>query len=74
MRGPPRDLVSASAILVSAVVFLVPFAFIVIQAQGRRESSDRSSRSRRPRIPRQSGRVLSTRDYMLVTAFINSIS
>jgi len=63
------------AILVSIVVFIVPFFFIVVNAlKDRRESSLRSI------APPTAWHffdnlveVIQTRDYMLVTAFINSI-
>ena len=76
MTRRPRDIVvGAVAVLVSIVVFLVPFAFIVIQAlKDVRESSDRSfALPTSWHLWDNLVEVLSTRDYMLVTAFINSI-
>lgn len=63
------------AILLSIVVFIVPFAFIVINAlKDVRESSDRSfALPTTWHLWDNLVEVLSTRDYMLVTAFINSI-
>ena len=76
MRRRSVDIiVGIAAVLVSIVVFLVPFAFIVIQAlKDVRESSDRSfSLPTTWHFWDNLIEVLSTRDYMLVTAFINSI-
>jgi raffinose/stachyose/melibiose transport system permease protein len=69
-----RLLTSISAIAVSAVVFLVPFAFIILTAVKSRQQSARLDFS----WPEQFAfvenfvEVIQTRDYMLVTAFINS--
>jgi raffinose/stachyose/melibiose transport system permease protein len=76
MRRRPAHIIGGiAAILVSIVVFIVPFAFIVVNAlKDQREASDRSFA-----LPTtwhfwdNLTEVLSTRDYMLVTAFINSI-
>ena len=76
MTRRPADIIGGvAAVLVSVVVFLVPFAFIVIQAlKDVRESSDRSfSLPSTWHLWDNLIEVLSTRDYMLVTAFINSI-
>lgn len=76
MTRRPRDYVAgAAAVLISIVVFLVPFAFIVIQAlKNVIESSDRSfALPTSWHLWDNLVEVLSTRDYMLVTAFINSI-
>jgi raffinose/stachyose/melibiose transport system permease protein len=76
MRRRPRDIVSGVvAVLVSIVVFLVPFAFIVVNAlKDVVESSDRSfALPTTWHLWDNLVEVLSTRDYMLVTAFINSI-
>ena len=76
MRRRPADIVGGIvAVLASIVVFLVPFAFIVIQAlKDVRESSDRSfSLPTTWHLWDNLIEVLSTRNYMLVTAFINSI-
>jgi len=74
-RRPIHVIGGVAAILVSIVVFIVPFAFIIINAlKDQREASDRSFA-----LPTtwhfwdNLVEVLSTRDYMLVTAFINSI-
>jgi len=74
-RRPIHVVGGVAAILVSIVVFIVPFAFIIINAlKDQREASDRSFA-----LPTtwhfwdNLVEVLSTRDYMLVTAFINSI-
>jgi len=76
MKRRTRDIVAGVvAILVSIVVFLVPFAFIVINAlKDVRESSDRSfALPTTWHLWDNLVAVLSTRDYMLVTAFVNSI-
>jgi len=76
MKRRTRDIVAGVvAILVSIVVFLVPFAFIVINAlKDVRESSDRSfALPTTWHLWDNLVEVLSTRDYMLVTAFVNSI-
>ncbi|HEX4297000.1 MAG TPA: carbohydrate ABC transporter permease [Devosia sp.] len=76
MTRRPRDYaVGVAAVLISIVVFLVPFAFIVIQAlKDVRDSSDRSfALPTSWHLWDNLVEVLSTRDYMLVTAFINSI-
>jgi len=64
------------AVVASIIVFLVPFAFIVIQAlKDVRQSSDRSfSLPSTWHLWDNLVEVVSTRDYMLVTAFINSIT
>jgi raffinose/stachyose/melibiose transport system permease protein len=74
-RRPVHYIGGVAAILVTLVVFIVPFAFIVINAlKDQREAADRSFN-----LPTtwhfwdNLVEVLSTRDYMLVTAFINSI-
>jgi len=74
-RRPLHIVGGVAAVLVSAVVFLVPFAFIIIQAlKDVRESSDRSfALPTTWHLWDNLTEVLSTRDYMLVTAFINSI-
>jgi raffinose/stachyose/melibiose transport system permease protein len=69
-----RLVMSISAIAVSAVVFLVPFAFIILTAVKSRQQSARLDFS----WPEQFAfvenfvEVIKTRDYMLLTAFINS--
>ena len=74
-RRPSHIIGGLAAVLVSIVVFLVPFAFIVIQAlKDVRESSDRSfALPTTWHLWDNFVEVISTRDYMLVTAFINSI-
>src|SRR4029079_12683990 len=74
-RRPLHIVGGVAAVLVSAVVFLVPFAFIIIQAlKDVRESSDRSfALPTTWHLWDNLTEVLSKRDYMLVTAFINSI-
>ena len=76
MRRPVHIWGGILAILVSIVVFIVPFFFIVVNAlKDRRESSLRSI------APPTTWHffdnlieVIQTRDYMLATAFINSTS
>ncbi|MGN6157851.1 MAG: carbohydrate ABC transporter permease [Devosia sp.] len=74
-RRPIHVVGGIAAILLSIVVFIVPFAFIVINAlKDVRESSDRSfALPTTWHLWDNLVEVLSTRDYMLVTAFINSI-
>lgn len=70
-----RDIViGLLAVIVSIFVFLVPFAFIFIQAaKDAKEASDRSfALPTEWHLWSNLVEVLSTRDYMLVTAFINS--
>ena len=67
--------VGGAAILVSVVVFLVPFAFIVLTAlKDKRESSLRefSLPSNGFHLWDNLVEVIQTRDYMLLTAFLNS--
>ena len=73
-RRPIHIIGGIAAVLLSIVIFLVPFAFIVIQAlKDVRESSDRSfALPTTWHLWDNLVEVLSTRDYMLVTAFINS--
>jgi raffinose/stachyose/melibiose transport system permease protein len=76
MKRRASDIViGTAAVLVSIVVFLVPFAFIIIQAlKDVRESSERSfALPTTWHLWDNLVDVLSTRDFMLVTAFINSI-
>ena len=65
---------SAVAILVSAVVFVVPFAFIAITAvMDTRQSAElQFSWPRHFHIVDNFVEVVTTRDYMLIIAFINS--
>jgi raffinose/stachyose/melibiose transport system permease protein len=75
-RGVRRYLVGGAAILISAVVFVVPFAFILFTAL-----KDKQEASLRQFAPPANGvhfwsnlvEVVQTRDYMLLTAFMNSI-
>jgi raffinose/stachyose/melibiose transport system permease protein len=74
MRSARRYWVGGAAILASIVVFLVPFAFILLMA-----AKDRKQASLRNFDLPTSWQlwdnlvaVIKTRDYMLVTAFINS--
>jgi raffinose/stachyose/melibiose transport system permease protein len=69
-----RNVVGIIAILLSVVVFLVPFAFILLTAVKDREQAARLDFS----WPRQLAfvenfiAVVQARDYMLITAFVNS--
>lgn len=69
-----RYWVGGLAILVSVVVFLVPFAFIVLMAaKDRRQASLRNfDLPENWQLWENLVAVVQTRDYMLVTAFINS--
>jgi raffinose/stachyose/melibiose transport system permease protein len=75
-RGLRRYLVGGLAILVSGVVFVVPFAFILFTAlKDRKEASLREFSLPENGVHLWSNlvEVIQTRDYMLLTAFINSI-
>jgi len=75
-RGLRRYLAGGAAILVSIVVFIVPFAFILLTAlKNRQEASLRQFSLPANGIHLWSNlvEVIQTRDYMLLTAFINSI-
>lgn len=74
-RRASEIVIGLVAILASIIIFLVPFAFIIIQAlKDVRESSDRSfALPTTWHLWDNLVEVLSTRNYMLVTAFINSI-
>jgi raffinose/stachyose/melibiose transport system permease protein len=74
-RRPIHVVGGIAAILVSIVVFIVPFAFIVINAlKNQKESSLRSfAWPTSWHLWDNLVEVVSTRDYMLLTAFINSI-
>lgn len=65
---------SAVAILVSIVVFVIPFAFIVLTAvKDRQQSADLNfAWPHQFRIVQNLVEVVKARDYMLVIAFINS--
>jgi raffinose/stachyose/melibiose transport system permease protein len=75
MNAVRKYLISGLAILVSAVVFLVPFTFIVLMAvKDRKEAALRSFT-----LPttyhtwENLVEVIQTRNYMLLTAFLNSV-
>lgn len=74
MTGRRNYLLSVLAILASAVVFLVPFAFIVLTAMKSRQDAANLEFS----LPHQFlfvqnlVEVVRARDYMLIIAFINS--
>jgi raffinose/stachyose/melibiose transport system permease protein len=75
-RGLRRYLVGGLAILVSGVVFVVPFAFILFTAlKDKKEASLREFSLPENGVHLWSNlvEVIQTRDYMLLTAFINSI-
>jgi len=75
MARAQRIWIGGAAILASVVVFLVPFAFIVLMAfKDKRESSLRefSLPSNGFHLWDNLVEVIQTRDYMLLTAFVNS--
>ncbi len=74
MRGPRNLVLSAVAIVASAVVFLVPFAFIVLTAVKDRQQAALLDFSwpDQFRFVQNFTEVVEARDYMLVIAFINS--
>ncbi|TNM63191.1 carbohydrate ABC transporter permease [Streptomyces sp. NP160] len=74
MRTAQRWWVGALAIAASVVVFLVPFAFIVLQAGKDATDASRLSFSwpERPQFVENLVAVLESRDYILIIAFINS--
>lgn len=74
MRGASRTWLGLLAILVSVVVFLVPFAFIVLTAvKGRQEASLlQFSWPDEFALVDNIQQVVAARDYMLLTAFVNS--
>ncbi|TDE94021.1 carbohydrate ABC transporter permease [Occultella glacieicola] len=73
-RALQRNLVGAAAVLVSIVVFLIPFAFIFLTAAKSASEASLLDMS----LPSQwllwenFVQVMQTRDYMLVRAFVNS--
>ncbi len=75
MRSTRAWWIGSAAILVSIVVFVVPFAFIVINAfKDAQEAAFRSfALPATWHIWDNLVEVIRTRDYMLVTAFVNSI-
>lgn len=74
MKNFRKYLSGILAILVSGVIFLVPFAFIILMAiKDKKEASLRSfSLPTTTHIWDNFVTVIETRNYMLVTAFINS--
>jgi raffinose/stachyose/melibiose transport system permease protein len=74
VRGSSRTWLGLLAILVSVVVFLVPFAFIVLTAvKGRQEASLlQFSWPDEFALVDNIQQVVAARDYMLLTAFVNS--
>jgi raffinose/stachyose/melibiose transport system permease protein len=75
MNRTRRYVIGGIAILASIVVFVVPFVFIVLTAfKTRKEASLRGfTLPTEWHIWDNFMEVISTRDYMLITAFINSI-
>lgn len=74
MRGSSRTWLGLVAILVSVVVFLVPFAFIVLTAVKDRQEAAQLQFSWPDRfmLVENIQQVVAARDYMLLTAFLNS--
>jgi raffinose/stachyose/melibiose transport system permease protein len=74
VRRPGRYWIGGLAILVSSFVFLVPFAFIILTAmKNRKDASLREfSWPASFHLWDNIAEVIKTRDYMLITAFINS--
>ena len=74
MRTAQRWWVGVLAITASVVVFLVPFAFIVLQAGKDATDASRLSFSwpQQPQFVENFVEVLQARDYILIIAFINS--
>lgn len=70
-----RYLIGGAAIVVSAVIFLVPFIFMVLMAMKDRREASRREFSWPSEIHLWDNliEVVQTRDYVLVTAFVNSI-
>ena len=75
MSAARRYMISVLAILLSSLVFLVPFTFILLMAfKDRREASIRSfTLPTTYHIWDNLIEVIQTRDYMLLTAFLNSV-
>ena len=74
-RRPPRNrLLSAVAILLSVIVFVVPFAFVLLTAVKDRQQSSLLDFSwpTHFRLVQNFVDVVKARDYMLIIAFINS--
>jgi raffinose/stachyose/melibiose transport system permease protein len=74
VRGSSRTWLGLAAILVSVVVFLVPFAFIVLTAVKDRQEASLLQFSWPDRFALVDNiqQVVAARDYMLLTAFVNS--
>jgi raffinose/stachyose/melibiose transport system permease protein len=74
VSGHRSRLLSAGAILASAVVFLVPFAFIVLTSMKSRQDAAnlQFSLPHQFRFVQNLVEVVQARDYMLIIAFINS--
>ncbi len=75
MRGARRIWIGGTAIVASVVIFLVPFAFIILTAvKDKREAAQRSfDWPASWHLWDNLVEVIRTRDYMLLTAFINSV-
>jgi raffinose/stachyose/melibiose transport system permease protein len=75
MRAVRRYLISGLAILLSSVVFLVPFTFIVLMALKDRSEAALRSFTLPTTVHAWDNlvEVIQTRDYMLLTAFLNSV-
>jgi len=74
-RRPPRNrLLSAVAILLSVIVFVVPFAFVLLTAVKDRQQSSLLDFSwpKHFQLVQNFVDVVKARDYMLIIAFINS--
>ena len=69
-----RYLVGGAAIIVSAFIFVVPFIFMVVMAMKSRREASRREFSWPTEIHLWDNlvEVIQTRDYVLVTAFVNS--
>ena len=74
MRGASRTWLGLVAILVSVFVFLVPFAFILLTAAKDRQEASLLAFSWPDRFVLLDNiqQVVAARDYMLLTAFVNS--
>lgn len=76
MNGARRYWIGGAAIIVSFFIFIVPFIYVVLTAfKDRRESARRefSWPSNGFHLWDNLVEVITTRDYMLMTAFVNSI-
>ena len=74
MKHPSRYWIGGLAIVLSSIVFLVPFAFIILTSmKNRKDASLREfSWPQSFHLWDNIVEVVKTRDYMLITAFINS--